>query len=82
MSTQEPLFWVHNTFDGGCYRDRMVKANGRLERRFHWGVYSYVWSWYICDGMLPYLRLKKHKAEEVITYASKQLEDEDISKVS
>ena len=69
MCTEQPVLWIHETFGGRLKLARRVRnpdAREGLEIRYTWGVYSRAYVWEILDGCLPYLILKRKKAEEVM----------------
>ena len=69
MSTPQPIKWVYRTF-GGHYKRRWMEARGISPEgyRYTWGFHSQEGTYLICLGMLPYLKLKRSKAKEVIRY--------------
>lgn len=68
MSTEQPLLWVYETFGYVYSGPREVKVNGRTEIRYRWGTYSRRGVYLVLQGVLPYLKLKRERAEEVIRY--------------
>jgi hypothetical protein len=66
MSTKQPVKWVYVTFKVGTYTKRPSSRN-RSGYSYRWGVYSKVETYYILQGCLPYLKLKRKKAKEVMS---------------
>jgi hypothetical protein len=57
MTTEQPVRWIYETFGGNVTFPH---------DHYHWGIYSSLECLRVCEGMLPYLKLKRDKAEEVI----------------
>ena len=80
MSTEEPVRWIHETFPIGRFSKKWHEQRGVSPSgyRWRWGAYSFDGAWWICQGVLPYLRLKIDKAKEVIDLADLKREAEDV----